>query len=45
MIKYLLVFLLPITIYASKILSYNIYDRTDRADIMITFDVPYDGVI
>jgi len=45
MIKLLLVFLLPITIYASKILSYNIYDRTDRADIMITFDVPYDGII
>ncbi|MDD2789255.1 MAG: hypothetical protein PHU40_01170 [Sulfurimonas sp.] len=45
MIKLLLVFLLPMTIYASKILSYNIYDRTDRADVMITFDTPYDGVI
>ena len=45
MIKIILIFLLPITIYASKILSYNIYDRTDRADVMITFDVPYDGVI
>ncbi len=46
MIKLVLIFLLPITIYASsKILSYNIYDRTDRADVMITFDVPFDGVI
>lgn len=45
MIKLLLIFLLPLSIYASKILSYNIYDRTDRADVMITFDVPYDGVI
>jgi hypothetical protein len=45
MIKIILIFLLPITIYASKILSYNIYDRTDRADVMITFDTPYDGVI
>ena len=45
MIKYLLLFLLPFSLQASKILSYNIYDRTDRADVMITFDTPYDGVI
>jgi hypothetical protein len=45
MIKIILIFLLPMSIYASKILSYNIYDRTDRADVMITFDTPYDGVI
>ncbi len=46
MIKYLLLFLLPLSLLqASKILSYNIYDRTDRADVMITFDTPYDGVI
>jgi len=45
MIKYLLLFLLPFSLYASKILSYNIYDRTDRVDVMITFDTPYDGII
>lgn len=45
MIKYLLLFLLPFSLYASKILSYNVYDRTDRADVMITFDTPYNGVI
>ena len=45
MIKYLLLFVLPLSIYASKILSYNIYDRTDRVDVMITFDTPYSGVI
>ncbi len=45
MIKYLLIFLLPLTLFSSKILSYNIYDRTDRADVMITFDTPYEGVI
>ncbi len=46
MIKYLLLFLLPFSLlHSSKILSYNIYDRTDRADVMITFDTPYDGVI
>lgn len=45
MIRIFLLFILPLSIYASKILSYNVYERTDRADIMITFDVPYDGVI
>ena len=45
MIKYLLLLLLPLSIYASKILSYNIYERTDRADVMITFDTPFNGVI
>ena len=45
MIKLLLIFLLPLSVYASKILSYNIYDRTDRVDVMITFDTPYEGVI
>ena len=46
MIKLFLLFLLPFTLLnAAKILSYNIYDRTDRADVMITFDTPYDGVI
>jgi len=45
MIKYILLFILPFSLYASKILSYNIYDRSDRADVMITFDTPYQGVI
>ncbi|MDQ7066609.1 MAG: hypothetical protein Q9M40_00585 [Sulfurimonas sp.] len=43
--KYLLLFLLPFSLYASKILSYNIYERSDRADVMITFDTPFEGVI
>ncbi|EQB40386.1 hypothetical protein M947_00895 [Sulfurimonas hongkongensis] len=45
MIRLLLIALLPLVLNASKILSYNIYDRTDRADVMITFDTPYEGVI
>ena len=46
MIKYLLIaFLSFTTLYSSMILSYNIYDRTDRVDVMITFDTPYEGVI
>jgi len=45
MIRFLLIALLPLVLNASKILSYNIYDRTDRADVMITFDTPYEGKI
>lgn len=45
MIKYLLLFILPLSLFASKILSYNIYDRTDRVDVMITFDTPFNGRI
>jgi len=45
MIKLFILFLLPISLFSSKILSYNIYDRTDRVDIMITFDTPYTGKI
>ena len=45
MIKLIFIFLLPLSLYSSKILSYNIYDRTDRVDIMITFDTPYHGQI
>jgi len=45
MIKLFLLLLLPFSLFASKILSYNIYDRTDRVDVMITFDTPYEGVI
>ena len=45
MLKYLLILVLPFSLYASKILSYNIYDRTDRVDVMLTFDTPYTGRI
>jgi hypothetical protein len=45
MIRILLIFFIPLLLNASKILSYNIYDRTDRVDVMITFDTPYEGVI
>jgi len=43
--KFLLFLLIPLSLFASKILSYNIYDRTDRVDVMITFDTPYEGRI
>lgn len=43
--KFLLLVLLPFLLYGSNILSYNIYDRSDRVDVMITFDTPYAGTI
>lgn len=44
--RYLIVLLLLfIQLQASKILSYNVYDRTERVDIMFTFDTPYEGTI
>jgi hypothetical protein len=41
----LILTLLSPFLFASKILSYNIYDRTDRVDIMLTFDTPYEGTL
>jgi len=45
MIRTLLLFSLPLLLSASQILSYNIYERSDRADVMITFDTPFSGII
>jgi len=42
---FILFFILTLSSFAANILSYNIYNRTDRVDIMITFDVPYHGKI
>ncbi len=36
---------IPLSLFGSKILSYNIYDRTNRVDLMLTFDTPYTGSI
>jgi len=41
----LLLLLLPAFLWGAKILSYNIYDRNDRVDVMLTFDTPYEGVL
>jgi len=44
--KYLLpLILLPVFLWGAKILSYNVYDRNDRVDVMLTFDTPYEGVL
>jgi hypothetical protein len=43
--KLFVILLLPLALFASQILSYNVYDRSERVDIMLTFDTPYDGTI
>lgn len=43
--KLALLLLLSTVVWGSKILSYNIYDRHERVDIMFTFDTPYEGVL
>ncbi|WP_345991502.1 hypothetical protein [Sulfurimonas sp. HSL-1716] len=43
--KTIFLLLIPFALFASKILSYNVYDRSDRVDVMFTFDTPYEGVI
>jgi len=40
-----LILIFSTLLQASKILSHNIYERTDRVDIMITFDTPYEGTL
>jgi hypothetical protein len=44
-IKLLLLVALNISLYASRILDYNIYDRSNRIDMVLIFDTPYKGKI
>ncbi len=41
--RIILFLLLPLFLFGSKILSYNVYERSSRVDIMLTFDTPYEG--
>jgi len=41
--RLLFLLLLPFFLFGSKILSYNVYERTQHVDIMLTFDTPYEG--
>ena len=44
--RYLLFSLLTfIPLVASNLLTFNIYERSDRVDIMLSFDAPYEGSI
>lgn len=40
---FLLLFAIPL--FGSTLLTYNVYERSDRVDIMLSFDSPYDGSI
>ncbi len=40
-----LIFTIFIQLFATSLLTYNIYDRSDRVDLMLSFDSPYDGQI
>ncbi|MBD3809359.1 MAG: hypothetical protein IE884_02390 [Sulfuricurvum sp.] len=37
--------LIPAFLWGAKVLSYNVYDRNDRVDVMLTFDTPHEGVL
>jgi len=41
--RYIFLLLLPFLLFGSKILSYNVYERSQHVDIMLTFDTPYEG--
>ncbi len=43
--KILLFIFMSSYIMATNLLTYNIYDRSDRVDLMLSFDSPYDGQI
>lgn len=43
--RVLFILILGIYSFASNLLTYNIYERSDRIDIMLSFDAPYDGKI
>ena len=43
--KTLLLLFTTATLLASNILNYDVYDRSNRVDVMFTFDTPYQGVI
>jgi len=42
---FLSLFLFSIPLFATQLLNYNIYDRNDRVDLMLSFDQAYEGTI
>jgi len=43
--KIILFFMLCFYAFGANLLTHNIYERTDRVDIMLSFDSPYEGKI
>ncbi|CAD7286250.1 hypothetical protein [Campylobacter suis] len=42
---FVLFFGVILPVFAANLLTYNIYERSDRVDIMLSFDAPYEGNI
>lgn len=42
---FIILLLFSLSLHASSLLTYNIYERGDRVDIMLSFDAPYEGKI
>lgn len=43
--RYLLLVFLSLPLFGVNLLTYNIYERDQRVDLMLSFDAPYDGKI
>ena len=41
----LILSLLTLNLFSANILSFKVYDRSDRTDLLLTFDTPYNGRI
>lgn len=43
--RYLLLIFLSLPLFGVNLLTYNIYERDQRVDLMLSFDAPYEGKI
>ncbi|EAH6260829.1 hypothetical protein EIC19_05030, partial [Campylobacter upsaliensis] len=43
--KFFLLLLMTMPLFSAKLINYNIYDRNDRVDLMLSFDSAYQGKI
>ncbi|ASM34564.1 excinuclease ABC subunit A [Campylobacter sputorum subsp. bubulus] len=43
--RYLLIIFLSLPLFGVNLLTYNIYERDQRVDLMLSFDAPYEGKI
>ncbi len=43
--KKIFLFFLALPLFGAKLINYNIYDRNDRVDVMLSFDSAYNGNI
>ena len=43
--RFIILLFATLPLFGVNLLTYNIYERGDRVDIMLSFDSPYDGSI